>query len=286
MEEILYNIKKYIINSYILSISSENKTIQNINSKLFDLMIYLYSINSTIINDNINSENDIDSDAETVIVNESEISESEISESEICESEISKSDISDSEISKSDISKSEINKSKICESNVKKRKNYDSDECSDSDNEPLAKKKKYNYDLLLNDLFGKDLDKVMSFTNLICLYRIFYDNKYFYIITPTNNIKDKIISLNKQYECNGRIIVIGIYSNYNFIHPSREYKAYRGLYNINYNIVELLKKNKVLFESTKYIIDNNNNEFWKDKKKIISLDKNENEEIMWKYFYL
>jgi len=271
MEEIFDSIKKNIINSYILSLSSENKTILNINSKLFDLMTYLYSIDSTFVNDNINSDNDIDSNAETVIVSESELNESDISESDISESGISESDISESELN---------------ESNVKKRKNYDSDEYSDSDDEPLVKKVKYNYDFLLNDLFGKDLDYVMSLTNLICLYRIFYNNKYFYIITPTNNIKDKIISLNEQYKCKGRIIVIGIYKNYDFIDPDRKYKAFRGLYNIDYNIVELLRKNNVLFESTKYIIDNDNNESWKDKRKIISLDKNENEEIMWKYFYL
>jgi len=239
MTDIFNKVKKNIVDGYVLTYPSDNPILKNINNKLFDLMTYLYSI------DTENVDNYVDSDAETVPVSDSEMSD--------------------------------------IESN--KRKNCDSDEYYDSDDEPLVKKVKYNYDFLLNDLFGKDLDNVMSLTNLICLYRIFYNNKYFYIITPTNNIKDKIISLNEQYKCKGRIIVIGIYNKNDFINPDIKYKANRGFYNIDYNIIELLRKNKVLFESTKYIIDNDNNEFWKDNRKMIFLDKNEKEELMWKYFY-
>lgn len=229
MDNFVSEFKKIFIYYYVLTYSSDNQIINNINNKLFDILIYLYSIDIT---------DNIDSDAETVPLSDYE-------------------------------SDYENNKRKY----------------SDSDDEPLFKKIKYDYDFLLRDLFEKDLDKVLSFTNMICLYRVFFNNEYLYIISPTNNIKERIKSLNEQYNCKGRIIVINIYKNNNFIYPERKYKANRGFYNIDYNIIESLKKNEILFKSNKYIIDNNNNEFWKDKKKMIFLDKDENENNMWKYFY-
>lgn len=256
MTDIFNKVKKNIVDGYVLTYPSDNPILKNINNKLFDLMTYLYSIDVKII------DNYVDSDAETIPV----------TDSDNCNSDNSDSDNSNILSSSDTISN--------------KRNNCDSDnEYYDSDDEPLIKKIKYNYDYLLNDLFEKELNKVMAFTNIMCLIRIFFNNQYLYIISPTNNIKDKIISLNEHYDCKGRIIVIGIYKNNDFNPPDRKYKGSRGFYNIDHNIVESLKINDVLFESNKYIIDTENKEFWKDKRNKILLDKNENENNMWNYFY-